>query len=185
MTPCQLLGSFIVAATWRAVSHRVRTGPAARRDAAIYLDECQNFLMLPHSLPDMLAEARAYRLSLVLAHQDLAQLPRDLREGISANARSKIFFNTSPEDARDLERHVSPALSAHDLSHLGLYQAAARLVAGGQQAPAFTIRTRPLPGAIPGRAELVRRAARDAYGLTPERLRRARQPAGDPREQFT
>jgi hypothetical protein len=180
----QLLGSFIVAATWRAISHRVRISPAARRDASVFLDECQNFLMLPHSLPDMLAEARAYRLSLVLAHQDLAQLPRDLREGVSANARSKIFFSSSPEDARDLERHTSPTLTAHDLSHLGLYQAAARLVVAGQQAPAFTIRTRPLPGAVPGRAGLLRAAARDAYGLTPERLRQAGQPARDPREQF-
>jgi TraM recognition site of TraD and TraG/Type IV secretion-system coupling protein DNA-binding domain len=172
----QLLGSFIVAATWRAVSHRVRLDPAARRDAAIYLDECQNFLMLPHSLPDMLAEARAYRLSLVLAHQDLAQLPRDLREGISANARSKVFFSCSPEDARDLQRHTSPTLTAHDLSHLGLYQAAARLVVAGREAPAFTLRTRPLPPAAAGRAELIRRTARDTYGL-PEESR-----ARDPRE---
>ena len=179
----RLLGSFIVAAAWRAVSHRVRLDPAARRDAAVYLDECQNFLMLPHSLPDMLAEARAYRLSLVLAHQDLAQLPRELREGISANARSKIFFSSSPEDARDLERHTSPTLTAHDLSHLGLYQAAARLVVGGQQVPAFTLRTRPLPAAVTGRAELIRRAARDAYGLTPERLGRAPQVDRDPRYQ--
>ena len=36
-------------------------------------------------LPDarMLAEARAYRLSVVMAHQNLAQLPPDLRQGIS------------------------------------------------------------------------------------------------------
>ncbi len=178
----QLLGSFIVAATWRAVSHRVRRDPAARRDAAMVLDECQNFLMLPHGLPDMLAEARAYRLSLVLAHQDLAQLPRELREGISANARSKIFFTCSPEDARDLQRHTSPTLTAHDLSHLGLYQAAARLIAAGQETPAFTLRTRPAPPAVPGRADLVRRAAREVYGLTEDRLQQARQ-GRDPREQ--
>jgi TraM recognition site of TraD and TraG/Type IV secretion-system coupling protein DNA-binding domain len=177
----QLLGSFIVAATWRAVSHRVRHDPAARRDAALYLDECQNFLMLPHGLPDMLAEARAYRLSLVLAHQDLAQLPRELREGISANARSKIFFSCSPEDARDLQRHTSPTLTAHDLSHLGLYQAAARLVVAGQETPAFTLRTRRAAPAAAGRAELIRRAAREAYGLSGDRLQQAQQ-GRDPRE---
>jgi hypothetical protein len=150
----------VVAKAWQAATHRTRLAEAARRDAAMYLDECQNFLMLPHSLPDMLAEARAYRLSLVLAHQHLAQVPKDLREGISANARSKIFFSTSPEDARDLERHTAPTLSAHDLSHLGLYQAAARLVTGGQETPAFTLRTRPLPAPVPGRSRLLRAAAR-------------------------
>jgi hypothetical protein len=175
----RLLGSFIVAATWQAACQRARLHPDARRDAAVYLDECQNFLMLPSSIKDMLAEARSYRLSMVLAHQDLAQLPKDLRDGISTNARSKIFFTTSPEDARELERHTVPALTAHDLSHLGLYQAAARLVAGGRQAPAFTLRTRPLPAAIPGRAGQIRAAARTAYG------QRSRPGSRDPRARFT
>jgi hypothetical protein len=107
----------------------------------------------------MLAEARAYRLSVTLAHQNLAQLPADLREGISANARSQVIFAVSPEDARILERHVAPRLSAHDLSHLGGFQAAARLVAGGAEAAAFTLRTQPLPSAVPGREQLIRRAA--------------------------
>ena len=55
-------------------------------------------------------------------------------------------------------------LTAHDLSHLGAYQAAARLVAGSAETPAFTFRTRPLPPPVPGRARLIRRAARDAHG---------------------
>ena len=83
--------------------------------------------------------------------------------GISANARSQVIFTASPEDARALERHTLPNLAAHDLSHLGAYQAAARLVAGGGETPAFTFRTQPLPPAIPGRARLIRAAARAAY----------------------
>jgi hypothetical protein len=66
----------------------------------------------------MLAEARGYRLSLVLAHQHLAQLPRDTQLAISANARNKIYFNCSPEDAHQLARHTQPELDEHDLSHL-------------------------------------------------------------------
>ncbi len=115
----------------------------------------------------MLAEARAYRLSVTMAHQNLAQLPPDLRQGLSANARSQVIFSVSPEDARDLERHTAPVLTAHDLSHLGAYQAAARLVAGRAETPAFTFRTQPLPPAVPGRARLIRRAARAAHGGTP------------------
>jgi hypothetical protein len=99
-----------------------------------------------------------------MAHQNLAQLPADLRQGISANARSQVIFAVSPEDARDLEHHTAPVLTAHDLSHLGAYQAAARLVAGRAETPAFTFRTRPLPPAIGGRARLIRRAARTAHG---------------------
>jgi hypothetical protein len=162
----QLVGSFIVARTWQAASRRARLPEAARADAGLYIDECQNFLNLPYPLEDMLAEARAYRLAVTMAHQNLAQLPPDLRQGISANARSQVVFSVSPEDARDLEYHTAPVLTAHDLSHLDAYQAAARLVANSAETPAFTFRTRPLPPPVPGRARLIRKAARAAHGST-------------------
>ncbi|MDT0547728.1 type IV secretion system DNA-binding domain-containing protein [Streptomyces lonegramiae] len=155
----RLLGSFIVAGTWQAAAARARTPEHQRIDAALYVDEAHNFLTLPYPLEDMLAEARGYRLSMALAHQHLAQLPRDLREGISANARNKIFFNASPEDANTLERHTLPTLTAHDLAHLGPYQAAAHLLTGGAESAAFTLTTRPLPSPIPGRAADLRAAA--------------------------
>jgi len=160
----RLLGSFVVASVWQAVTARARQGEETRADAAVYIDECQNFLTLPRSFDEMLAEARGYRLSLVLAHQHLGQLPVSLREAISANARSKVFFALSPEDARALERHVTPELSAHDLSHLGGYQAAARLVVSGTEAPAFTLRTRPATAPVAGRAEYLRAASREKFG---------------------
>jgi hypothetical protein len=163
----QLVGSFIVARTWQAAARRARLPETARPDAGLYIDECQNFLNLPYPLEDMLAEARAYRLAVTMAHQNLAQLPPDLRQGISANARSQIVFSVSPEDARDLEHHTAPVLGAHDLSHLGAYQAAARLVAASAETPAFTLRTRPLPPPVPGRARLIRNAARAAHAAPP------------------
>jgi hypothetical protein len=140
-----------------------------RRDATLVIDECHNFLTLPIGLEDMLAEARAYRLSLVLAHQDLAQLPTDLREGISANARNKLIFSVSPEDARQLERHTLPALGAHDLAHLGAFQAAARLMVASAKQPACTLATRPMPAAIPGRAQELRAALAARHQASVER----------------
>jgi hypothetical protein len=156
----RLVGSLIVAATWQAATARARTPEHRRRDASLVIDECQNFLNLPYPLEEMLAEARGYRLSMVLAHQHLAQLGGELAEGISANARNKVFFTASPEDARRLARHVTPRLTERDLAHLDAYHAAARLVLAGAQAPAFTFTTVPLGPAIPGRARLIRAAAR-------------------------
>ncbi|MBC9719383.1 type IV secretory system conjugative DNA transfer family protein [Streptomyces sp. TRM66268-LWL] len=155
----RLLGSFIVAGVWQAAAARAHTPEHQRIDASLYVDEAHNFLSLPYPLEDMLAEARGYRLSMALAHQNLAQLPRDLREGISANARNKVYFNASPEDANTLERHTLPTLAAHDLAHLGPFQAAARLLASGAETAAFTFTTRPLPPAVPGRAADLRTAA--------------------------
>jgi hypothetical protein len=143
----RLLGSFVVAKSWQAATARSAVPEAERQDCSVYVDECQNFLTLPRSFDEILAEARGYRLSLVLAHQHLGQLPRDLRDGISANARNKVFFSMSPEDAFVLSRQTSPQLTEHDLANLGGYQAAVRLVVEGEDQPAFTMRTRPLAAA--------------------------------------
>jgi hypothetical protein len=163
----RLLGSFVLAAVWQAATHRARLGEQARVDAAVYIDECQNFLTLPRSLEEMLAEARGYHLSLVLAHQHLAQLPRQLREAVSANARSKVYFAANAEDARALAATVEPEVSEHDLANLGRHQAACRLVVNAGNTAAFTIRTRPPDPPNERRAQAVRDAARRRYGRSP------------------
>jgi len=154
-----LVGSLIVAATWQATTRRARLPQRLRRDASLVVDECHNFLNVPYSLEDMLAEARAYRLSIVLAHQHLGQLPRELADGISTNARTKIYFSASPEDAKHLAQHTTPRLTDHDLAHLGAFHAAVRPVLHTEETAPFTIRTQPLPPAVPGRAKLIRAAA--------------------------
>ena len=118
----------------------------------------QNFLNLPGSVDDMLAEARGYHLGLVLAHQNLAQMPRDTQQALSANARNKIFFACAPEDAHQLQRHTLPELDEHDLTRLDAHHAACRLAIGNRETAAFTLHTRP-PRPPVGEATAVRLAA--------------------------
>ncbi|MFI9389232.1 helicase HerA domain-containing protein, partial [Kutzneria sp. NPDC052558] len=180
-TAC-LFGSIVVARTWQAATRRARVPKRLRRPCSLYVDECHQFLNLPYPLEDMLAEARAYPLAMTLAHQYWNQLTKDLEEGISANARSKVFFSTSPEDARRLVRHTEPRLSAHDLANLGRFQIAARLVVGGAETPAFTATTCKLPRAIPGRAKAIRAAARaNTRPLNTTSTSRPRDRVADPR----
>ena len=155
----RLIGSLLVARVWQTTTGRAQQPQSQRADASLVIDECHNFLNLPYPIEDMLAEARGFHLSITLAHQHLGQLPRDLREGISTNARSKIFFTAGPEDARDLARHTLPRLTDHDLSHLDAFHAAARLVLNGAHTPAFTLGTQPLPPPVPGRARHLRTVA--------------------------
>ncbi|WP_053171400.1 type IV secretory system conjugative DNA transfer family protein, partial [Streptomyces sp. SBT349] len=151
----RMVGSLIVARTWQATTARSRLAQHQRPDASLYLDEAHNFLNLPYPLEDMLAEARGYRLSITLAHQYLRQLPKELEEGISANARTKLYFNASPEDARLLARHTAPRLAEQDLSRLDAFTVAVRPVLNGAEAPAFTATTTKLPPQIPGRARAI------------------------------
>ncbi|MER7276644.1 DUF87 domain-containing protein [Dactylosporangium sp. NPDC000244] len=154
----RLLGSLVLAQVWQAATARAAVASDRRRDATLIIDEAQNFLTLATSLDSMLAEARKYRLSLVLAHQDLAQFPKDLLAAASANARNKLYFTMAPEDAHVLRRHTLPGLDEHDLANLDAYTAAARLVVAGRQTPAFTMRTRP-PKPVLGSATAIRQAA--------------------------
>ncbi|GAA4734237.1 hypothetical protein Prum_069920 [Phytohabitans rumicis] len=176
----RVMGSFVLSTAWQAATARARQPEDQRRDATVFVDEAHNFLNLPGSVDDMLAEARGYRLSLVLAHQNLAQLPNETQRALSANARNKVFFDVAPEDAVDLAKHTLPELDAHDLSHMDVYRAAARLVAAGRPTPAFTLRTLP-PTEPVGEAIAIRQActarvaASDPDGPTGiERLARRR-----------
>jgi hypothetical protein len=153
----KLMGSFVLASVWQAATARARTPETRRRDATCIIDEAHNVLNLAGSVGDMLAEARGYHLSLVLAHQNLTQVPRDTQLAISANARNKIFFSCSPEDAHQLARHTLPELDEHDLTHLDAYTAAVRLVVDNRQTAAFTMTTRP-PRDPVGEATAIRQA---------------------------
>jgi TraM recognition site of TraD and TraG/Type IV secretion-system coupling protein DNA-binding domain len=166
----RLLGSFVVARVWQAALARASRPEPARPDCALYVDEVHNYLNLPTPLDEMIAEARGYHLSLCLAHQHLAQLPKEMREAIAANARSKLYFQLSPHDAQALAREVEPELAAHDLAHLPRHTAAVRLCKSGETGPAFTLTTQPLPAGDPERAETVRADARQRKGRAREQV---------------
>ncbi len=161
----RLMGSFVLASAWQAATGRIRLAEPDRRDTCVYVDEAHNFLNLPGSVGDMLAEARGYHFGIALAHQNLAQMPRDTQLAISANARNKIFFSCAPEDAHQLARHTMPELDEHDLSHLDAYRAACRLVVDGRETAAFTLHTNP-PRPVVGQATAVRQAAAAAFAGT-------------------
>ena len=83
---------------------------------------------------------------------------------------------------------MRPELSAHDLAHLPVYTAAARLCNDGQPGPAFTLSTENLPPAIPEQAQAVRASARRRYGISREQIEaqlaeRQRTPAIAPQAQ--
>jgi len=153
----KLMGSLLFASVWQAATARASLPEDRRRDATVYIDESHNVLNLAGSVGDMLAEARGYHLSLVLAHQNLSQLPRETQLALSANARNKIFFNVSPEDAHQLARHTLPELDEHDLSHLDAHTAAARLVVANRETAGFTLKTRP-PAPALGETTALRQA---------------------------
>ncbi|MFL6136715.1 MAG: type IV secretory system conjugative DNA transfer family protein [Frankiaceae bacterium] len=158
-----LLGSLLIAQLWQVVQRRAALSAAARRPLFLYVDEVQDYLHLPTSLADVLAQARGLGLGLTLAHQHLGQLPPPLRQALLANARSRVIFQAGADDARALARELAPHLGASDLQGLGPHEVVATLSVDARVAPPTTGRTLPPPPAL-GQAALVRAASRAQYG---------------------
>lgn len=161
----QLLGCMVLTSLWQATAARAALPPAERSPFGLYVDEVQDFAASPVPWEEMFAQGRKYGLSLTVAHQNLGQLPRELREVVLANARSKAVFALSMSDAKVMERLFAPSLTAADLQALDPYSVAA-LVAldDGSTARPVTLTTPPPPMATgPGR-QAVRDSSRRRYG---------------------
>ncbi len=158
-----LVGSFLVAKIWQAVLARSGQPEEARPDFFLYLDEFQQFQGIAGPFAEALAQARSLRLNLTIANQHLAQLPRELREAIGSNARSRIVFQSGPDDAAHLAREFAP-LTAEALMSLPRFEVAARLSIDGETSRPFTARTLPLSAAAaPSVADVAVEASRQRF----------------------
>lgn len=162
----RILGAFVVARVWQAAMKRAANPETSRSPISLYVDEMHNYLALPRSFEDMLAEARGYGLSLLLAHQHLGQLPREMREALAANARTKIAFACSPEDSRSLEGFFEPYLTHYDLANLTAFQAACRPCINGGHGSAFTFSTEPLKDPAPDREDEVKAESARRFAIS-------------------
>ncbi len=92
-----LLGSLIMSKIQMAAFSRGDLPQRKRTPFYLYIDEFQNFAT--ESFAIILSEARKYGLSLIMAHQTLAQIPEELRSLILGNAGLQVFFRINRHDA--------------------------------------------------------------------------------------
>lgn len=159
----QLLGSLVLTSLWQAAAERAALPPNRRHPFGVYVDEVQDFAASPVPWDEMFAQGRKYGLALSAAHQHLEQLPKELRETLLANARSKAVFALSAHDARIMERLFAPALSADDLQALDPFSIATQVALDdGSTARPVTLVT-PAPPKPLNVAERVRASSRQRY----------------------
>ena len=144
----EVVGAFSLAKLWQAALARCDLPERERADFHCYLDEFQNFLHA-EDFAEILAEARALRLSLCLAHQTLAQLNERETSLLLNLVRNLVCFQPGHEDAARLARSLAPSFDRDDLHRLGPYQVAVRLAQHGATAAAFSARTLPPPSFDP------------------------------------
>ena len=128
----RLLGSLLVGQLWPLILARAAVEPSRRHVVSVFIDEVQDYLSLPGSLADALAQARSLGAAFHLAHQYRGQLPAALKAGIDANARNKIIFSLSAADAAELARQAID-LEAADFQLLPRFGVYARTMHHGRE----------------------------------------------------
>src|SRR5205085_10384373 len=95
----------------------------------VYMDEFHTFTTL--STATMLSELRKYHVGLILTHQFLSQLDKQIRDAILGNVGTLISFRLGATDARMLEQEFLPEISASDLLRLPNYHIYLKLMVQG------------------------------------------------------
>ena len=99
-----LLGSLLMAKIQMAAFSRSDILQRKRIPFYMYIDEFQNFATESFSI--VLSEARKYGLSLIMAHQTLAQIPEELRSLILGNTGIQVYFRLNRHDATALAKEA-------------------------------------------------------------------------------
>jgi len=146
-----LLGALLVTKLQLAAMSRVEVREEEREDFYLYIDEFQNFST--ESFANIFAEARKYRLDLILAHQYVAQLNEKVRDSIFGNVGTLVSFRTGPEDAEFLEKYFFPDFNQEDLINLPNYNFYIKLMIDGFLSKGFSAINIP-PASLPEKSYL-------------------------------
>jgi hypothetical protein len=161
-----LLASQIVSKVRSAVM--VRGPDPTARPFYLYADEFQ--LFADTRFAELLAEARKFRLGLVLAHQYLDQLPPEVLTAVLGNVGTVVSFRVSGRDAQELEAVFGPIFAQRDLASLPNFRACARSFGALGQTP-FTLETQALPAdGDTALAARIREMSRTKYGRDREEV---------------
>lgn len=162
-----LLGAFLVTSIQQAAMTRADIPEEMRQDFSLYVDEFQNFTT--GSFGAVLSEARKYRLSLIIAHQYLAQLNEETTDAVFGNVGSIVAFQLGSSDAKILAQQLGKfpgQIESENLTGLPKYTAYARLLIDGMPTNPFSLRTLPPVDAFDHeRAEIVRRQSLRRHSL--------------------
>ncbi|MFA5013015.1 MAG: type IV secretion system DNA-binding domain-containing protein [Candidatus Paceibacterota bacterium] len=137
----RLLGALLITKLQLAAMSRVDTPESQRADFVLYIDEFQNFST--ESFATILSEARKYRLSLILAHQYIAQMEETVSDAVFGNVGTMIVFRVGADDAEFLEREFSPEFYVQDLVNLPKQNIYVKLMIDGMTSRPFSAETLP------------------------------------------
>jgi hypothetical protein len=99
-----LLGSLLMTKIRMAAFSRSDIPKEKRIPFYLYIDEFQNFAT--EEFIETLSEARKYGLVLIMAHQNLSQLPKQLQDSVLTNSGIQCYFRVCRRDAEILAKEA-------------------------------------------------------------------------------
>jgi hypothetical protein len=161
-TSAYLMGMLLITKILLSAFARITIPEEERKDFYLYVDEFQNFAF--KGVTSILAEARKYRLSMVLAHQYIKQLPEEIASAVVGNVGTIISFRIGAQDAEFLEKIFLPIFNKFDLVNIPNYNAYIKLLIHGYVSDAFNIKTLPPEPSSKELAEKVAELSMLKYG---------------------
>ncbi|MDO8463341.1 MAG: type IV secretion system DNA-binding domain-containing protein [bacterium] len=162
----KLLGLICVTKLQVAALARADMPEAQRHDFYLYIDEFQNFVT--DSIATILAEARKYRLDLIMAHQYVGQLVQNndtsVRDAIFGNVGTVVSFRIGVDDAETVATQLGPPVTTHDVMNIEKYNAYIRLMIDNSAQRAFNFKTRGGAGGDQKVADAIMQLSRLKYG---------------------
>jgi hypothetical protein len=134
-----ILGSLILNSLSFSAFSRIDIHEQNRVPFFVYLDEFQNYTTL--TLVNMLSELRKFKLSLIMAHQYLAQLSDEIRDAVLGNVGTVISFRLGVADASYFAKEYYPVFDVVDIINLPNFEIYLKLMIDGTPSEPFSAKT--------------------------------------------
>jgi len=157
-----LLGLIIVGKFLMAAFSRADVSEEKRPDFYLYVDEFQN--ITTDTIATILAEARKYKLDLIVAHQFIGQLKENIRDAVFGNVGSMAIFRIGADDAEFVVKQFEPIFNQQDLLNIDNFNAYLKPLINNQTSLPFNIRCNPPAHSNPEIAEKIKELSRLKYG---------------------
>ncbi|OGN08810.1 MAG: hypothetical protein A3J46_06455 [Candidatus Yanofskybacteria bacterium RIFCSPHIGHO2_02_FULL_41_11] len=157
-----LLGMLMVGKLLIAALSRVDLPEERRSDFYLYIDEFQNFTT--DSIATILAEARKYRLNLIIANQFIKQLIEKIRDAVFGNVGSLVVFRVGVDDAEFLKNQFEPVFTPQDLVNIDNFNCYVKLLINNQTTRPFNIKIDPPQESNAEMAQKIKELSRTKYG---------------------
>lgn len=169
----KFLGLILVPKVLTAAMSRQDIPQDQRHDFFLYVDEFQNYATEDFAV--ILAEARKYRLNLIVANQYIGQIDEDVKNAVFGNVGTMVSFRIGVQDANFIQHEFAPIFNENDLANIEKFHVYIKTIVNNEPVPAFSMSLLKDMETIeaqmsPKLAEMIKQLSRLKYGKSREEV---------------